>query len=607
MNVTRNIILTADGSKALSTINQVDGRIAAMSSPGGSIGKLAGVLKFAGVAAAVTAVFGTITKNVLKFSGQLDKVDAQLKAVFKDKNEVLGATKELMASYDYTKVQTQQYLATMASKISEVVSEKNLAKASTGAIRVAQRISSLYGISLENAMDVVARAMQGHTKGLERYGIAIDRNVRGSLRILGSMEEATAKYEQVIEAQKNTIKWQLDNMNNTVKAGWTKIAAVFDSILGPVLRKLNEIIGGIQIGGLDTQIEIVKKFFTAFTASLDNIREPLQYLTDAFMNLGSALLQPIASLAESPDSVNDAIQSINQVIESLGTVVLLISDVVDLWTKMNFGVKGFVGPLTTIKWTLRAVNSLLIFARLGFKAVSSTIGFIIDLFNGIISSIKNFSLDKLKDAWKNAGDNFSKNLNDAYETADKAIDRIADGIAKEWTEKLDKTEIKVNTDKVPKAIELDAPAVSTTQAQKAVQQGVNKMFDGISAPVQQVQQVVKVANTLDLAPMTKQLEVASKAVNTFVESLKNLKITQTIIASFDKIKENIETSLNDVGNLELIKDAGETLSEAAIAFKAAVESFNSNPQQEELINEAKQSNVYLEQISRNLVGVNAFA
>ena len=117
MNVTRNIILTADGSKALSTINQVDGRIAAMSSPAGSIGKLSSVLKFAGVAAAVTATFSVITKNVLKFSGELNKVDSQIKALFKDKNEVLSATKDLMASYDYTKVQTQQYLSTMAAKI----------------------------------------------------------------------------------------------------------------------------------------------------------------------------------------------------------------------------------------------------------------------------------------------------------------------------------------------------------------------------------------------------------------------------------------------------------------------------------------------------------
>ena len=617
MNVTRNIILTADGSKALSTINQVDGRIAAMSSPAGSIGKLSSVLKFAGVAAAVTATFSVITKNVLKFSGQLTKVDAQIKALFKDKNEVLSATKDLMASYDYTKVQTQQYLSTMAAKISDVVSEKNLAKASTGAIRVAQRISTVFGISLEQAMDVVARALQGQMKGLERYGIAIDRNVKGSLKILSSMEDATAKYEQVITSQKRTISWQLDNIRNTVNEKWKQIAEIADRVFAPVLSSLNDLISAIDVTVLDGATSAVKEILNGLSDAFAQLVPNLQSLWETVKGFTSIFQGDLFTRIESmKGNGEESIGILQEVIVFSQKAIELTGELIDTFNKTPLGkmqswmmeLPGLKITLAGIRITLSILNTIISAITSAVHSFNRAVESLFDFFKDILGAVTSMDFSKIIGAFKKLWDNLKKSFMDEDTMAyfDKAASETEKVLSEEISRVIDDVKIKVNSIRGVKEVEVDTK-ISTKKLEANVQQGVNQVFNNVALPMKKAEEAAKIANTIDLTKMTQQFQTATTSVDTFTEALKKLDLTRTIEESLQKMKASIETSLNDIGNLSLIKAAGETMNAAAIAFKAAVESFNANPQQEVLINEAKQTNTYLEQISRNLVGVNAFA
>ena len=135
--VTRTIVLDANASRAIRTLNQVDSQIKSITKFASNIGKV-----FTAAIAGVS--FAKIFKEIKDVSGEIQKTEAHMNALFKDRDKTRRATESLMKQYDYTKLQTEKFIAEMGSKITDVVSDKNLAEASANAIRVAQRISSTF-------------------------------------------------------------------------------------------------------------------------------------------------------------------------------------------------------------------------------------------------------------------------------------------------------------------------------------------------------------------------------------------------------------------------------------------------------------------------------
>lgn len=620
-SVTRQIILTADASKALETINQVDAKISALSSPLGSIGKLSSILKFTGVAAAVTATFKVITKNVMKFSGQIKTLDAQLKGLFKDKNEVLSATNELMAAYDWTKTQTQEYLVDMASKLTDIVSEDNLMNLSKQALIVAQRLAIKQGKALEEVMNDINRAARGHTQVLDKYGVHVEKNMQGVANILQSIADQTGGLEEVIKAQKETIAAQLENLHKASEEKWKQIAASFDTILAPALKEINNLFNLIDLSSLASLDVFLKQLAGPLAQAFASLKEPLGKFIEQLGELGQSLLalnsdaikdlpNQTAFLKDILGVATDLTKTINDIYEALSPIVTTGRAI----TRLQLTLANFLtGVQTRLLGSLLKLNMSGI--RTAFKTITELGKAIGNFALDIIKSVKTSSLDDFRSGSKA----FISSLRDHVKAVLKDILDVLGSIKDDWKQvvvQLWNNLVSIWNDTMDSfgkylegtgGLEIEPPEIKTNKVQAKVQESVDQVFDNITAPVKKVEETVKVANSLDLSKMNMQLQSATTSVNSFTEALKKLDITKSIEEALLKMKANIETSLDNIGNLKLMAKAGEMMNAAAIAFQASVKEFNANPQQDELIKEAKQTNSYLERISRNLVGVDVFA
>lgn len=96
------------------------------------------------------------------------------------------------------------------------------------ATKAAVGLSALYrarGLSMETAMMLIARAMNGSTMALARYGIFIDHTLSPQQK-MAELLAIGAKGFQMEEHYANTLPGVFDRMNNSVKAFWKTVGGV---------------------------------------------------------------------------------------------------------------------------------------------------------------------------------------------------------------------------------------------------------------------------------------------------------------------------------------------------------------------------------------------
>lgn len=368
-------------------------------------------------------------------------------------------------------------------------------------------------------MTQVGRMMRGDTDALKEYGITISKTVKGSLNILNVLKSETANLENVVQAQKKTIGWQLDNIKNTTKEKWAQIVESLDKLLFPILSRLNDLIASIDVTPIKNFADYVSSYFTAIKENIHALEAPAKALNTSLRELWASFegLFPTGEklelrVQEQIGIVHEALKAVEVLVYDLAQIAIILKEFEDSET----GSKLFKKQVNDIKHALQLVQ--VIGETLGFiiKFVGAWIKAISDTTPSLIRAITTLNFSGVAEALDKAGNIFTDKMADAMlETADrfkKIFGKAEDTVNKQ----LGDVKFEVKTPKAPKEVEIKAEP-SVKKAQEKLQTGVDKVFDSVD--MSKAEEAAKVAKAIDWS-WIKDLQNASKEISFFQAGLK---------------------------------------------------------------------------------------